>query len=313
MRGLVRGRRRPLPDRDGVRHAQREGRDRGGTGRRAGASDRGLADRRRSQRPHALGSDGRGVLGLDRARAPARRGDQLLARRRGDASLAGGARARGHGCPCGAIRTPACRMRSGATRSRPRRPPRCCASSPRAASSTRVGGCCGTTPEHIAAIAEAVSGLPPREVPAPRPLPRFAGLEPFAVEADTGFVMVGRAHERDGLGALPPADRGGRLHGRGRRRAGAGARRRERARREHGRGHARLRGGDDALPQPDRDRARDRAHADHGRQLALVGDPGRAALPPGQGHRELDLAQGGRGGLPRQGARDRAASAPRSS
>ena len=54
-----------------------------------------------------------------------------------------------------------------------------------------VGGCCGTTPEHIAAIAEAVSGLPPREVPAPRPLPRFAGLEPFSVEADTGFVMVG--------------------------------------------------------------------------------------------------------------------------
>jgi 5-methyltetrahydrofolate--homocysteine methyltransferase len=29
-----------------------------------------------------------------------------------------------------------------------------------------VGGCCGTTPEHIAAIAEAVRGLPPRVVPA---------------------------------------------------------------------------------------------------------------------------------------------------
>ncbi len=54
-----------------------------------------------------------------------------------------------------------------------------------------VGGCCGTTPEHIAAIAEAVSGRPPRAVPVRSSLPRYAGLEPFAVEDDTGFVMVG--------------------------------------------------------------------------------------------------------------------------
>ena len=54
-----------------------------------------------------------------------------------------------------------------------------------------VGGCCGTTPEHITAIAEAVSGLAPREVPARRSQPRFAGLEPFSVEAETGFVVVG--------------------------------------------------------------------------------------------------------------------------
>ncbi len=54
-----------------------------------------------------------------------------------------------------------------------------------------VGGCCGTTPEHIAAIAGAVSGLSPREVPAAPSLLRLAGLEPFSVEAETGFVMVG--------------------------------------------------------------------------------------------------------------------------
>ncbi|MSO95937.1 MAG: methionine synthase [Thermoleophilia bacterium] len=54
-----------------------------------------------------------------------------------------------------------------------------------------VGGCCGTTPEHIAAIVRAVAGLPPRAVPASPPVPRFAGLEPFSVSADTGFVMVG--------------------------------------------------------------------------------------------------------------------------
>jgi 5-methyltetrahydrofolate--homocysteine methyltransferase len=54
-----------------------------------------------------------------------------------------------------------------------------------------VGGCCGTTPEHIAAIAEAVAGQAPRVVPERKPMPRFAGLEPFSVAPETGFVMVG--------------------------------------------------------------------------------------------------------------------------
>ena len=54
-----------------------------------------------------------------------------------------------------------------------------------------VGGCCGTTPEHIAAIAAAVAGLDPRPIPVRSSTPRYAGLEPFSVEADTGFVMVG--------------------------------------------------------------------------------------------------------------------------
>ena len=44
-----------------------------------------------------------------------------------------------------------------------------------------VGGCCGTTPAHIAAIAEAVAGLPPREIPEQAPLLRLSGLEPFAL------------------------------------------------------------------------------------------------------------------------------------
>ena len=54
-----------------------------------------------------------------------------------------------------------------------------------------VGGCCGTTPEHVAAIAAAVEDLPRREVPSHVTSPRWAGLEPFAVGPDTGFVMVG--------------------------------------------------------------------------------------------------------------------------
>ena len=43
-----------------------------------------------------------------------------------------------------------------------------------------VGGCCGTTPAHIRAIADAVAGIPPRQVPEVRPTLRLSGLEPFA-------------------------------------------------------------------------------------------------------------------------------------
>ena len=42
-----------------------------------------------------------------------------------------------------------------------------------------VGGCCGTTPEHIAAIADAVAGVPPRVPPRLAPATRLAGLEPL--------------------------------------------------------------------------------------------------------------------------------------
>jgi 5-methyltetrahydrofolate--homocysteine methyltransferase len=46
-----------------------------------------------------------------------------------------------------------------------------------------VGGCCGTTPEHIAAIARAVAGQPPRKAPALPVETRLAGLEPFTMAA----------------------------------------------------------------------------------------------------------------------------------
>ncbi len=54
-----------------------------------------------------------------------------------------------------------------------------------------VGGCCGSTPEHIQAIAEAVRGLEPRRVPEVEPLMRLSGLEPFVLSADIPFVNVG--------------------------------------------------------------------------------------------------------------------------
>ena len=54
-----------------------------------------------------------------------------------------------------------------------------------------VGGCCGTSPAHIAQIAAAVKGLPPRALATPEKATRFSGLEPFAIGPDTGFVMIG--------------------------------------------------------------------------------------------------------------------------
>lgn len=54
-----------------------------------------------------------------------------------------------------------------------------------------VGGCCGTTPEHIRHIREAVTGLPPRKPPQIEKRLRLAGLEPVSIGADSLFVNVG--------------------------------------------------------------------------------------------------------------------------
>ncbi len=54
-----------------------------------------------------------------------------------------------------------------------------------------VGGCCGTTPEHIQAIAKAVAGIAPRQVPVIAPQLRLSGLEPCNIGDDALFVNVG--------------------------------------------------------------------------------------------------------------------------
>ena len=61
-----------------------------------------------------------------------------------------------------------------------------------------VGGCCGTTPDHIRAIAEQVAGVPPRKIPTAdgrpsfkSPHTQFAGLEVFPVRPDSNFQMIG--------------------------------------------------------------------------------------------------------------------------
>ena len=54
-----------------------------------------------------------------------------------------------------------------------------------------VGGCCGTTPAHIAAIAKAVDGIVPRQIPRLPPTLRLSGLEPMTIGSHTNFVNVG--------------------------------------------------------------------------------------------------------------------------
>lgn len=54
-----------------------------------------------------------------------------------------------------------------------------------------TGGCCGTTPDHIRAIAQAVAGIKPRQVPEIEPACRLSGLEPFNITKDSLFVNVG--------------------------------------------------------------------------------------------------------------------------
>jgi 5-methyltetrahydrofolate--homocysteine methyltransferase len=63
-----------------------------------------------------------------------------------------------------------------------------------------VGGCCGTTPAHIKAIAEAVRGLRPRLVPAVEPYLRLSGLDAVTVRPDSNFLNIG---ERTNVAGSP--------------------------------------------------------------------------------------------------------------
>ena len=54
-----------------------------------------------------------------------------------------------------------------------------------------AGGCCGTTPEHVRMMREALAGISPRTPPRPPRMTRFAGLQPLNIDESTGFVHVG--------------------------------------------------------------------------------------------------------------------------
>ncbi len=63
-----------------------------------------------------------------------------------------------------------------------------------------VGGCCGTTPAHIRALAEAVRGLPPRRVPKVEPYLRLSGLDAVTVRPESNFLNIG---ERTNVAGSP--------------------------------------------------------------------------------------------------------------
>src|SRR5271169_14056 len=63
-----------------------------------------------------------------------------------------------------------------------------------------VGGCCGTTPPHIKAIADAVKDLPPRKVPTVEPYLRLSGLDALTVHPDSNFLNIG---ERTNVAGSP--------------------------------------------------------------------------------------------------------------
>lgn len=54
-----------------------------------------------------------------------------------------------------------------------------------------VGGCCGTTPAHIEAMAAAVQGIPPRQIPTVEHWTRLSGTHPYTIRPDANFVMIG--------------------------------------------------------------------------------------------------------------------------
>ncbi|MBI1936718.1 MAG: methionine synthase [Ignavibacteriales bacterium] len=54
-----------------------------------------------------------------------------------------------------------------------------------------IGGCCGTTPDHIKAFAEVAEKYPPRKIPEVKPYLRLSGLEPMIFRPDTNFVNIG--------------------------------------------------------------------------------------------------------------------------
>ena len=54
-----------------------------------------------------------------------------------------------------------------------------------------IGGCCGTTPDHIKAMAEGVKNVKPRLIPEPSEFTQLSGLEPLVIRPETNFVNVG--------------------------------------------------------------------------------------------------------------------------
>ena len=272
-----------LARRDDLRHAQRQGghlRHRDALrGARAPAAGDDLRHDHRRLRPDAVGPDDRGVLALRAPRRPAERRAQLRPRRGRDAALRRRARRGSPTARVSATRTPACPTSFGGYDETPEQ---------MAAAARRVRRATGWSTSSAAAAARRPSTSPrsprPSRGASPaagrRRVPQApAAVRPRAARRSAPRLALRqrrRADQHHRLAQVRPPDQGGRLRRGGRRRPRAGRERRQHHRRQHGRGDDRRRGGDDAVPQPDRRRARHRARPGHGRQLEVGGHRGRA-------------------------------------
>ena len=151
-----------------------------------------------------------------------------------------------------------------------------------------IGGCCGTTPDHIREIASAVAHLAPRpvrhEARGPRHKPPDPSVRPGALghPARQQFPNGRRAHQRHRVEEVRAAGQGEGLGRRDGRRDRPGPRRRQHHRRQHGRRHAGFGSLHDRVPQLHRHRARDCARAGDGRQLEVVGHRSRLKCVQGK-------------------------------
>ena len=157
-----------------------------------------------------------------------------------------------------------------------------------------VGGCCGTTPAHIKAIAEAVRGLPPRKVPTVEPYLRLSGLEAVTVRPDSNFLNIGERTNVAGSPKFAQLIKAGDYEA-----ALAIARQQV----ENGAQVIDVcmdEGMIDGVAAMTRflnlvaSRAGHLQSARHGGLVEMGGHRGRAEMPPGQGHRQLDQPQGRR-------------------
>ena len=128
-----------------------------------------------------------------------------------------------------------------------------------------LGGCCGTTPAHVHAIAKRIDGIKPRVVPEIEPRLRLSGLEPFVLDEAIRFVNVGERTNVTGSARFRKLVKEGDYAKAARRRTRSGRGRSADHRHQHGRRTARFREGDGRVPEPRRGRARHRPRADHGR------------------------------------------------
>jgi len=110
-----------------------------------------------------------------------------------------------------------------------------------------AGGCCGNTPEHIAAIAQALEQKPARKCTIVKPEMALSGSLPFTPVAGT-YLMVGERTNVAGSPEVRQARQSRQLRGSRLRRPPAGGQRRQRHRRVHGRRPDRRRRRDDSLP-----------------------------------------------------------------